>query len=192
MTLLGVEENRQVHFELVPFHFPKPPLSDLTPPNIHISGTIQIKQTTLKIQYRVSGEDVLRILWPEDSSQPEIKDDLWRSTCFEMFMATKFDPGYLEYNFSPSRDWAMFAFTKYRDRKEFGDMPDLHIRNGCIDSKILTEVSFIIDSEYQDKHLDVGMSAIIETVEGDIFYYALAHDGNSPDFHIRNTFMIDI
>ena len=82
--------------------------------------------------------------------------------------------------------------TGYRERKEFHDVPEIRIRNGCIKDKILTEVSFRMAPEYHGKHLDVGMSAIIETVNGDIFYFALSHAGNSPDFHQRDTFLIDI
>ncbi|MFV2056940.1 MAG: DOMON-like domain-containing protein [Thiohalomonadales bacterium] len=186
------EAVRQLHFGLVPFKFPNPPLSELVPPQIDIAGTIQIKQSTLKIQYRISGSGVLDVHWPEDSKDPQPKDDLWRTTCFELFIATKYDSDYLEFNFSPSRDWAVYAFKKYRERKELVAVPDVHVRNGCIEAKILTEVTFILDKEYQGKLLDIGTSAIIENVQGDVFYYALSHQGDSPDFHQRDTFLIDI
>ena len=35
-------------------------------------------------------------------------DALWRHTCFEAFVAPADEPGYHEFNFSPSLDWATY------------------------------------------------------------------------------------
>src|SRR5262249_58742706 len=41
--------------------------------------------------------------------------DLWRHTCFEAFVARDGDTAYHEFNLSPSREWAAYAFRSYRD-----------------------------------------------------------------------------
>src|ERR1700756_60544 len=60
-------------------------------------------------------------------------DGLWKSTCFEAFVATADEPGYLEFNFSPSLDWAIYRFNAYREGMspvEIGGAPDISVRRG--------------------------------------------------------------
>src|SRR5437867_1054544 len=41
-------------------------------------------------------------------------DELWQHTCFEAFVRTSPDPGYYEFNFAPSTQWAAYRFSSYR------------------------------------------------------------------------------
>lgn len=41
-------------------------------------------------------------------------DGLWRTTCFELFVANRDGARYREFNFSPSGAWAAYAFDGYR------------------------------------------------------------------------------
>jgi hypothetical protein len=41
-------------------------------------------------------------------------DGLWRETCCEAFLRVGDEPGYLEFNFSPSGEWAAYEFSAYR------------------------------------------------------------------------------
>src|ERR1700680_616682 len=41
-------------------------------------------------------------------------DELWRHTCFEAFVRTSPGPGYYEFNFAPSTQWAAYRFDSYR------------------------------------------------------------------------------
>jgi hypothetical protein len=56
---------------------------------------------------------------------PRMGQDLWRHTCCECFIALKNEPAYHEYNFSPSGEWAAYAFLKYR---EGGALADASLR----------------------------------------------------------------
>src|SRR5580693_3639984 len=58
---------------------------------------------------------------------------LWKHTCFEAFIAPADAPGYHEFNFSPSLDWAIYRFSAYREgmsRSEIGGAPEISIRRG--------------------------------------------------------------
>ena len=60
-------------------------------------------------------------------------DTLWKHTCFEAFVAAADAPGYHEFNFSPSLDWAVYRFSAYREgmsRAELGAAPQISIRRG--------------------------------------------------------------
>src|ERR1700675_2461511 len=58
-------------------------------------------------------------------------DALWRHTCFEAFVAPADAPGYHEFNFSPSFDWAIYRFSAYREGMspaEIGRAPEISVR----------------------------------------------------------------
>src|SRR6185503_6002309 len=42
------------------------------------------------------------------------RDELWKHTCFEAFIALDRAGGYFEINLSPSFDWAVYRFSGYR------------------------------------------------------------------------------
>ena len=46
------------------------------------------------------------------------RDELWKHTCFEAFVAENAGDGYRELNFAPSGEWAMYSFTGYRPGHE--------------------------------------------------------------------------
>lgn len=45
---------------------------------------------------------------------PARADGLWQRTCFELFLRDPATGGYLEFNFSPSGEWAAYQFDGYR------------------------------------------------------------------------------
>ena len=61
--------------------------------------------------FRVSG-DLARLVLPPTAS-PGRADDLWKTTCFELFVAGE-GGAYREFNFSPSTRWAAYDFAGYR------------------------------------------------------------------------------
>lgn len=57
-----------------------------------------------------------RLLIPEPKNSART-DLLWEHTCFEAFIGLSGSPAYREFNFSPSGQWAAYAFD-YRQRVE--------------------------------------------------------------------------
>ena len=107
-------------------------------------------------------------------------DDLWRTTCFEIFWQPHGDTAYREYNLSPSRQWAAYDFTDMRrDRK------DAAIRSIAIECTIgrhaLTLHADIPDTPRMPA--DVALNAVIEDKAGNIHYWALAFADGPADFH---------
>jgi hypothetical protein len=61
--------------------------------------------------------DLSRLRIPEPRSSRRA-GGLWQHTCFEVFVMAEDGPGYREFNFSPSGEWAVYAFRSYRDGGE--------------------------------------------------------------------------
>jgi hypothetical protein len=49
-----------------------------------------------------------------EAAQPQRADGLWEHTCFELFLLDPASGAYLEFNFSPSGQWAAYRFDGYR------------------------------------------------------------------------------
>ena len=142
------------------------------------------------VTYRVSGETgALEI---PARSAPNRIDGLWKNTCFELFIGNFEDENYLEYNFSPSRQWAAYQFAGYRS-----DMAALETNAPNItvvqDAAALTLIATIaLPDAWQERSLRAGISAVMATKSGDISYWAAAHPPGKPDFHHKDCFAVQL
>lgn len=119
-------------------------------------------------------------------------DDLWRSTCFEAFLAPKPGGPYVEMNASPSGAWAFYSFDGYRKRSSAraalcveGIETTLQPQEFHITARVcgLEELSAVRGS------CKLGLSVVMEDNAGAFSYWALAHAPGKPDFHHDATFM---
>jgi hypothetical protein len=62
----------------------------------------------LSLWYVVQG-DAERLVIPP-AVEERRADNLWQTTCFELFLKPAEGASYLEFNFSPSGEWAAYAF----------------------------------------------------------------------------------
>lgn len=120
-------------------------------------------------------------------AKPYRADGLWKATCFELFVAQE-DGGYIEFNFSPSSEWAAYRFEEYR-----GEMLPLEMEESPLLEKppsFWTEygegvIGFLLGVGVGSAPADLafGLSAVIEEVDGRKSYWALNHPPGPPDFH---------
>ena len=101
-------------------------------------------------------------------------------------------PGYREFNFSPSGEWATFVFSDYRDGAEMETefSPGIVVRN----SRDRLELDAVIcqDSLPQGRPLRLGLSAVMEAADGTLSYWALRHPPGDPDFHHIDAFALQM
>ncbi len=144
----------------------------------------------ITLTYRVSGEtDALEI---PGQSKPGRIDDLWKITCFEMFIGNFEDENYLEYNFSPSGQWAAYRFASYR--AEMNNLetaaPDIMFEQS-VNALALTATVPLPDA-WRERDLRAGLSAVIATKSGNNSYWAAAHPPGKPDFHHKDCFAVQL
>ncbi len=139
---------------------------------------------TLKLRYTIRG-GLEEIVWPPVAS-PVRADGLWRHTCFEAFIASASGEGYFEFNFSPSRAWAAYAFDGYRSgmRLALVSAPTIEVIPDT-DGSILDVWAPLPESTGSR----LALSAVIEHIDGDRSYWALAHAPGKPDFHHADGFV---
>ena len=158
-----------------------------------IEAEITNSPAGLTVRYLVTG-DIRGLQLPLPSS-PVRADELWRHTCFELFLRGAGEGAYCEFNFAPSLQWAAYAFDSYREGMRPLEIlrPRIEMRQNerSFELRATLELWKLIDSgKMADWRL--GLAAIIEETNGDISYFALTHAPGKPDFHHRDSFVISI
>jgi hypothetical protein len=150
-------------------------------------------QGALYLGYELTG-DLARLCIPAPQPSGAV-DGLWEHTCFELFVAVDGKAGYHEFNFSPSGQWAAYAFSDYRVRRAWtvGQAPAIRFSqtNGHL---VLEAVIAAADlpQNMAGKPLQLGLTAVIEANDGSRSYWALHHPEARPDFHHRAGFILSL
>lgn len=112
---------------------------------------------------------------------------LWQHTCCEAFVATPGSPAYHEFNFSPSGDWAAYAFADYRKGASIR-VPDPGIVVRTSEQEVQLKASIAIPAGT----LRLGLAVVIEEQGGSLSYWAMRHAPGKPDFHHRDAFALEL
>lgn len=170
-----------------------------TPDNIVTGITVDVDSLTsdlLVLDYRIRG-DIDRLQLPPQATS-KFQDLLWQQTCLEAFIGFKDSDAYFEFNFSPSSQWAAYRFETYRQnvtslnplrpprvivRRHGDDLEaDIDIHLGAIPGLTAAEI--------KGRELRLAVSAVMQSEQGVISYWALAHPPGKPDFHHRDGFAL--
>lgn len=158
-----------------------------------ITGSINRVSHILAVRYAVCGLPA-DVLIPPPAELPDRRHGLWQETCFEFFLALKTTPGYWEGNLSPAGHWNVYRFSDYREGMQeeatFATLP-YRVETQADRLTLALECSLkqIIPP---DQPLEVAVSAVIKHADGRVTYWALDHTGPHPDFHRRESFIIEI
>lgn len=146
--------------------------------------------TQLDLGFRVEG-DFEQIVLPERHGDLARADELWKHTCFEAFVAA--GQGYGEINLSPSGRWASYGFDGYRSGMAVRAGFDLTFAD---EDRSETAYDLIAELDLTDLPAtgvwSVGLSAVIELIDGRRCYWALHHAPGKPDFHHPDAFVLSL
>lgn len=124
---------------------------------------------------------------------PARRDELWRRTCFELFVGHDRDAAYREFNLSPSGEWAAYAFRDYRERVPLDGIAAPRIQVQTYGGRFEQDVTLPgedLPAIAPGERWCVGVSAVLESADGALAYWALAHAPGKPDFHCRAAFAL--
>lgn len=159
----------------------------LPAPAFVVSGEIECRPGGLVVRYAVRG-DLGRLRLPPPMP-PAAADDLWKHTCLELFVAGDEGAGYREFNFSPSSQWASYAFADYRVRDAAPPSPppvvDCRVGADALALRATLPAAALPPGDWR-----LGVAAVLETRDGDLSWWALHHPAARPDFHHRDGFVL--
>ena len=134
----------------------------------------------LRVRWRIEGSQ--RLVVPPFAGKGRA-DELWQTTCFELFLKPADGSAYVEINLSPSERWNAYDFVAYRwdmEERPFPREPECTMRLGS--SFAIFDVA-IPGAGLPDAECAMGLAAVIEEQGGVKSYWALAHPDAKPDFH---------
>jgi hypothetical protein len=161
-------------------------------PGITLTGSVWFDNHLLAVRYRLAGK-VEELLMPSPTRPSRRRGELWKATCFEFFLACEGSPGYWEFNLSPSGDWNVYRMEAYRrigfrEEPAIGGLPFVFSREPdgyALDAAV--DLSPILPP---GQTLQINITAVLQTRDGTETYWALAHPGPEPDFHLREGFIL--
>ncbi|NJC06359.1 hypothetical protein GGQ97_002152 [Sphingomonas kaistensis] len=173
-----------MRFELAPHptHRPQPPYTLWA--SAERSAAFG-KTATLNLWFGVSAP-MGRFLVPPPAAEPARRDNLWRSTCFEVFLKAEGEEAYQEWNFAPSGDWAAYDFESEREGMtpaEVASPPYIRTEDNLTWWGLGATLSIPADVRFT-----IALSAIVEEAGGERFFFALHHPSEQPDFHHPDCF----
>jgi hypothetical protein len=144
----------------------------------------------LAFQYRLEGNvDELQLPPQRRSARA---DGLWKQTCFEAFVRLPGERSYIELNFSPSSEWAVYAFDDYRQgmrAAEPASAPSIVCRRREREFEADVDVQLTLP---RAQALELAISAVLVDRHGAPCYWALAHPPGKPDFHHRDGYTLEL
>ena len=147
----------------------------------------------LQFRFRIDG-DIGRLVLPS-ADFARRSDGLWQHTCFEAFLRPDASDSYHEFNFAPSGAWAAYRFGARRSDRSLPELPAplvrFHTDRDRCDLSADIPLSALPDLAAAGI-LHAGMAAVVETDDGYLSYWALAHGGERPDFHDPATFTLRV
>ncbi len=176
------------YFQLTPFD-PLP-----VECNLSVGGHIRRPNAeTIQVHYQVTG-DLNAVVIPQKANPPVRRDELWTTTCLELFIGAKKSSPYWEFNLCPNGDWNIYKLSDYRSNLT----PDLAyqdlasaMHSGASHFELNVVCPIPVNLKTFPK-LDVAICAVIQLKQGSISYWALSHGGAEADFHRRDGFVLSL
>jgi hypothetical protein len=166
---------------------PRTPAQAIRAINVATGGT---QSGSLTLTFALEG-DLSGVCIPEPRPSRRV-DGLWRHTCFEAFVMAGEGPGYREFNFSPSGEWAVYAFRGYRDGGESEAAPGPGIAVRLRGDRLELIAKLRPACLPPVRSLRLGLSAVVEDRGGMLSYWALRHPAGPPDFHHADSFAFQL
>ena len=152
--------------------------------DITIKANFQIQDKNISINFTLTGE-----INPYIFNPPRLqtrKDELWKESCFELFLAHKNSPNYYELNISPSTEWNFYSFSDYKTDMK----PNNYTSTPFItSSKSKNEFRLSFDIELDEKilgdNLIFNLAVILLDKNGTRHFYSINRKDGNVNFHDR-------
>ncbi len=157
----------------------------------HIDVQIEARENgRMRVSYLLIC-DAYSLMLPE-VDEPTRSDGLWQTTCFELFVRRPDGEAYFEYNFSPSTEWQVYRFSGYRSGMAEEMLRCPKITCDFSETHFALNVELVLPDCWHQGSYMLGLSSVIEEVDGSKSYWALAHPPGKPDFHHKDCFALQL
>ncbi len=147
-----------------------------------VTAAIKATATGCEAEFRLDGA-VDAIILPETG--PSVRtDDLWKTTCFEIFWQPIGGTYYREFNLSPSGRWAAYDFDAFREGMRDAPVDAISLGSSHASAngggELVLKASIAADLPAPAQ---VALNAVVEHKDGGLQFWALAFGPGKAEFH---------
>jgi len=152
--------------------------------DIEIKATLEIRDKKIKGSFEITGE-LEHYLFDKLKKQNR-KDELWKRTCFELFLANRDRPNYYELNMSPSSEWNFYHFSDYKkEMKEEKNISTPSIYLSKTPKGYLFSFEFELYTNILNDNFIFNLAVILLDTQGVRHFYSIHRKEKKVDFHDR-------
>ncbi len=160
---------------------------------VQVKGKLRRSPQHLTISYLLL-DPQNEIVIPAQNSTPVRQDDLWTTTCLELFFGPVDSDTYWEVNLSIAGHWNVYRFDAYRsgmrEERAFRSLPFAVERQG---SELHLQLDLALEPlGLTEERLEVAIATVLQSQNNQISYWALTHPGSEADFHRRDSFILTV
>jgi len=150
--------------------------------DIEIKATLSIKNKCIKGHFEIAGE-LENYLFDKAQKQSR-KDELWKRTCFELFLANRDRPNYYELNMSPSNEWNFYHFSDYKqEMKEEKNISEPLVYLSQTPKGYLFSFEFELYTNVVEDNFIFNLAVILLNTKGVRHFYSIHQREEKVDFH---------
>jgi len=143
-----------------------------------VTASITATQNGCNAEFRFDGEiDAIKLPEPGPSVRT---DDLWKTSCFEIFWQPIGRASYREFNLSPSGRWATYDFDSFREGMRDAPVDAIAVSCSHSNNELVLKASIATDLPAPAQ---VALNGIVEHADGGMQFWALAFGPGKPEFH---------
>lgn len=147
-----------------------------------VSGQIECNNNQLFLNYCVDGPIEELLIKPPVSSLRR-QQNLWKTSCFELFCKMLESEKYVEYNFSPYRAFSADVFKAYRKyENQHNSTTQVLIRSHITPYRLSCRVKIVTSNKINSQFSELSPCMVLQTTQTQEFW-ALSHGSQKPDFH---------
>ncbi|MEL7188120.1 MAG: hypothetical protein AAGK17_01095 [Pseudomonadota bacterium] len=143
-----------------------------------VTASLKATPDGCEAEFRLDG-GIIGIEVP-DTVASERMDNLWKTTCFEIFWQPIVGTSYREFNLSPSSRWACYDFDSFREGMRDAPVDAISVSCSHSDNELILKASIAAELPAPAQ---VALNAIVEHADGGMQYWALAFGPGKPEFH---------
>ena len=143
-----------------------------------VTATIRATPSGCEAEFRLDGAiDAIRL----PPAGPSLRtDDLWKTTCFEIFWQPIGATYYREFNLSPSGRWAAYDFDAFREGMRDAPVDAISLATAHGDNGLVLKASIAAELPTPAQ---VALNAIVAHPDGGLQFWALAFPPGKAEFH---------
>lgn len=143
-----------------------------------VTASLSATATGCEAEFRLEGHLPGVVIPPATTAAR--RDNLWQTTCFEIFWQPLGEERYREFNLSPSGQWAAYDFDSFREGMRDAPVDAVAIACSHDETGLILMARIAADLPVPAQ---VALNAVVEHADGAKQYWALAFPPGKPEFH---------